>query len=148
LISPVKREHFGFFLSFMDPISEVLDDFQRGLRAAPQHIKVGLLPHAEDADVSHGLCGAGVCGAVERGRITTEKVTGHEHFQRAFFSVRRGLHALHRPFLDDMEVLGRIALAEYEVAFAVAGFGQLIEDALTVLPAQDAEKRNAVEPVM
>jgi hypothetical protein len=104
--------------------------------------------HAENARISHRLSSAWVTGAIEGGGIATEEVAGHEHFQRAFFAIRRGSDAFDHALLDDVEVLGGFAFTKDEVVFAVPAFRQFLEDALAILPAQNAEQRNSVEDIV
>jgi hypothetical protein len=44
-----------------------------------------------------------------------------------------------------MEILGGLAFAKDEVIFAVPSFRQFLKNALSILPAENAEERNTVE---
>jgi hypothetical protein len=44
-----------------------------------------------------------------------------------------------------MEILRGFALPKNEVVLAVSGFRQFLEDALSILPAQNPEERDVVE---
>ncbi len=87
-------------------------------------------------------------GSVEGRGVAAEQVPRHQHFEGTFFTVRVGLDALDRAFLHDVEVFGRIAFAENELTFPVTGFGQFVENSLTVLPAQDVEEWNLAELIL
>jgi len=145
IVGAVQSQNLILFLRLVQPVRKIFDHFDRRIRAALQHVEVGRLMHAENAHVPHRLCGAGMMGAVEGGGIATKEITGHQHFQRAFFPIRCGFHALDHALLDDMEILGWFAFTKDEVVLAVPGFRQFLEDALATLSAQDAEERNAVE---
>jgi len=132
----------------MQTISEVLNNFKRSTRAPLQHLEIGFFAHAENADVAHRLGAAWMASAVEGGGVTTEEIAGHQHFQRAFFPVRRRLDALDGAFFDDVEELGRVAFAENEVALAVPGFGEFLQYALAILPAQYVEQGNVVKQLV
>lgn len=148
LICALEGQNFGFLLRFIQPIAEIFDHFERGVRAATQHLEVVFLAHAQDAHVPHGLRGAGMRGAVEGGGVTAKQVSRHQHLERAFFSVWRRLHALDGALRHDVEVLGRIALAENKVALSVVRFGQFIEHALAIRAPQDVEERNSVQRIV
>src|SRR5439155_6069029 len=56
-----------------------------------------------------------------------------------FFPIGGRLHALDRPFLHDVEVIGRVALAENVLAFSVVRFGDLAGD-LAAIPFREEGK--------
>ena len=147
LIGTIQRKDFILFLRLMQTVREMLNDLNCGIRIALQHIEVGRLVHAENADIAHRLGRPWMTGTIKGSGIATEEVAWHEHFERAFFPVRRGFDAFHHSLLDNVEVLGGLAFAKDEVFLAVPGFGQVPEDALAILPAQYAEERHAVEHV-
>ena len=103
LVGAVQGQDFGFFLGFVETIAEVFDDLNRGFGIAAQHLEVGFLVHAQDADVAHRLRGAGMAGPLERSGVAAKEVAGHQHLQRAFFSFRARLDAFDRAFLHDVE---------------------------------------------
>ena len=122
LVGTVQCKNFGFFLRFVEPISQVLDHFHGRVGVALQHVKISLAMHAENAHVSHRLCRAWMAAAVEGRCVAAEQIAGHQHFQRAFLAIRRGFHAFDRAFFDDVKIFGRIAFTKDEVVLPITGF--------------------------
>jgi hypothetical protein len=89
LITPVQGEDFIPFLRFMESVTKIFDDLDRGVGATSQHVEIGFLVNTDDAHVSHWLCTSRMAGAVERDSITAEEVAGHEHLDRTFFAFTR-----------------------------------------------------------
>src|SRR6185503_11432639 len=100
---------------------QIFDDFHGRIRTASQHVEIGLAVHPENADVAHWLCRAWMAAAVESGCVAAEEVARHEHFERTLLAIRSRFHAFDRSFLDNVEVLGRIAFTKDEVVFSVPG---------------------------
>ena len=145
LVRSIHCEDLRFFLCFIQTIAQVFDHFQCGVRAPSQHFEIGFLAHPEDADVSHRLGAARMGGSVKGRRIAAKEIAGHQHLEGALFPIWIRLDALDRSFRYDMEVFGWVALAEDELALAVAGLGEFVQDTLAVLHAQNVEKRNSVK---
>jgi len=47
-----------------------------------------------------------------------------------------------------VEILGGVALSEDEITYSITGLGKFFKDALAVLPSQDIEEGNVVEPAL
>ena len=145
LVCSIHRENLRFLLCFIQAIAQVLDHFQCRVRAPSQHVEIRFFAHPEYADIPHRLGAAGVGGPVEGRRIAAKEIPGHQHLEGAFFSIWIRLDAFDRAFLDDVEVFGRVAFAENELALAVAGLGEFVQDPLAVLHAQNVEQWNPIE---
>jgi hypothetical protein len=88
-----------------------------------------------------------MAGPIERGGVAAEEIPRHEHLQRTFFSLRGRFDTLHRPFLHDVEVFGRVTFSKNELALPVMGFGQFIEQALAIGSGEDLQQGNAIQSV-
>ena len=148
MVRSIERENLGFFLGFVEPISQVSDDFDRCIGVSLEHFEIGMFSHSEYADVAHRLGRARMAGTIKCCCITTEEISRHQHLKGAFLSIGRGFNAFHRAFFHNVKVFSRVPFAENDVASSVAGFKQFAQHALTILCVEDIEERNAGEQIV